>query len=147
MHSVSIANAPALVAREASQEGRLGTSPRKNSVAPAGGKRCGHDWCVGDFCSIGGPGEGIEPSWKGTRHHLERNRVIVRGHGFNSSAAPPGDVGRHDGWAADGALGCPMWIAGLGPGIGARGQQGVVVALAHLGVATQGQVARVSRDQ
>jgi hypothetical protein len=57
---------------------------------------------------------------KGTGHHLERNLVILRGHGFNSSAAPPGGVGRQEGWAAHGALGCPVWIAGLGLGICAR---------------------------
>ncbi len=73
--------------------------------------------------------------------------MILRGHGFDSSAAPPGDVGRHEGWAANGALGGPAGIAGISLGICARGQQGVVEALAHLGVATQGQVARVPRDQ
>ena len=51
------------------------------------------------------------------------NLLIVRGHGFTSSAAPPGDVGRDEGWAAHRALCDPVGIAGLGQGIGGRGEQ------------------------
>jgi hypothetical protein len=91
------------------------------------------------------PSSSVQPrDAEGTGHHLERNLVIVRGHGFNSSAAPPGDVGRHEGWASHGARGGP---AGIGLGLGARGAQGVVVALVHFRLRTQGQVARVPRDQ
>ena len=59
---------------------------------------------------------------KGTGHHLGLNLLILRGHGFNSSPAPPGYVGRHEGRAADGALCGPARTAGLGLGICARGQ-------------------------
>ena len=43
-----------------------------------------------------------------TGNHLGSNLLILRGHDSISSSAPPGDVGRHEGWAAGGALGGPM---------------------------------------
>jgi len=83
---------------------------------------------------------------KGTGHHLGPNLVILRGHGSNSSASPPGDVGRHEGWAAHGALGAPAGIAGVRPGILARDQQCSVVSSPDLPIGAQRQIARMKRD-
>ncbi len=56
-----------------------------------------------------------------TGYHLGPNLVIWREHGFNSSAARPGEAGRHEGSASHGALAAPAGIAGIGLSIVARG--------------------------
>jgi hypothetical protein len=72
--------------------------------------------------------------------------LILREHGSNSSATTRGNVACHEGWAAHGVLRGPAGIPGIGPGIGARGEQRAVLPLTHVRLGTQGQIARMQRD-
>jgi len=72
--------------------------------------------------------------------------LILRGHGSNASATPPGDVGRRDGWAPHGALGGPAGIPGVGLGILAGGQERAVLPLAPRCRGTQRKVARMEGE-
>jgi hypothetical protein len=46
--------------------------------------------------------------------------LILRGHDSNSSSAPPGDVGRHEGWAVGDGLGGPTFAIEIVKLYGAR---------------------------